>query len=72
MAHELRKITIDNHVTFPLDVTMTLVLIEDLYDDTSALHSQIAASVYMYSGNKQWWPPRLGRNDKGLSPACTF
>ena len=38
MAHELRKMTIDNHVTLPFDVTMTLVLMEDLYDDTSALY----------------------------------
>jgi len=37
MAHELRKMTIDSHVTLPFDVTMTLVLIDDLYDDTSAL-----------------------------------
>ena len=37
IAHELRKIVIDNHVTLPSDVTMTLVDIEDLYEDTSAL-----------------------------------
>ena len=36
-AHELRNITIDNHVTLPSDVTMTFVLIDDLYADTSAL-----------------------------------
>jgi len=45
MAHELRKMTIDNHVTLPFDVTMTLVLMEDLYEDTSALHDHNAATV---------------------------
>jgi len=37
MAHELRKMAIDNHVTLPSDVTMTFVLIDDRNDDTSAL-----------------------------------
>ena len=37
MAHELRKMTIDNHVTLPSDVTMTFVLMDDLYEETSAL-----------------------------------
>ena len=46
MAHELRKMTIDSHVTLPFDVTMTLVLIEDLYDDTSALHAVTAQPLY--------------------------
>ena len=41
-AHELRKMTIDSHVTLPFDVTMTLVLMDDLYDDTSALYGDNA------------------------------
>jgi len=45
MAHELRKMTIDSHVTLPFDVTMTLVLIDDLYDDTSALRPHIKCAA---------------------------
>jgi hypothetical protein len=37
MAHELRNMTMDSHVTLPSLLTMTFVLIDDLYDDTSAL-----------------------------------
>ena len=36
-AHELRNIIMESHVTLPSDVTITLVLMDDLYADTSAL-----------------------------------
>jgi len=35
--------TIDSHVTLPSDVTMTFVLMEDLYADTSALRTHTRA-----------------------------
>jgi len=50
-AHELRKITIDSHVTLPSDVTMTFVLMEDLYADTSALSTHThtpPAIIYLF------------------------
>ena len=50
MAHELRKMTIDSHVTLPFDVTMTLVLMDDLCDDTSALYNDI--DLYLFHINR--------------------
>jgi len=37
IEHELLNIHIDNHVTFPSDVTITFVLTADNDDETSAL-----------------------------------
>jgi len=47
MAHELRKMTIDSHVTLPSDVTITFVLIDDWYDDMSALGPHMKPAGYL-------------------------
>jgi hypothetical protein len=37
MGQEERKMVMDSHVTLPSDDTITLELMEDLYEDMSAL-----------------------------------